>query len=440
VINNTNYSEIKPHLTIKEKNSWAIWLLYAFTIIPTFLPVGIDSVLMGCFVFFPLLIWSFSSQEIPKYLSYITLPLAGIILIGLVGFLTNPSFDVIKDIWYVGNAMLTLLAGFILMNILKDFRRLSTTFVLAGSFVSLLHVLKFAVHPEYLFLPTNEMRAIAGGGNLSSILGVGLLLVFWALKTPLFDKHKWMGYLAFGICLASIALSSSRESIISLVVLVACIYGWIDFYNTKRLIKVTVAILLLVSVVLILPTPQPVTQNPTLIEKILHSANELKVQDYRSIQSINNNWRGYETARALKTYKDGEYWQYVVGRGFGTSVDLGLYIKLGEDMIRFAPILHNGYMYLLVKTGALGLMLYLLMLVLLIRLGTNYSHKTDPESQYTGRLIVGMSFVIFLSTYVISGLLNKQALISVALLTGALVAHASNLSLFTLQESKETNR
>lgn len=426
MLNKPSHSEFILPSTKSSKTSWPIWMVYLFLITPSVLPVGIDTALMGYFVFFPLVGWLFSQKKTPVYVSYITLPLVGIISIGLVGYFINPPFDVTKDIWYVGNIILTFLAGFILMYNLKDFPRLSRTFVIAAVLISLLHLFKFVLHPEYLALPANDLREVAGKGNLISILGVGLLIVSWLVKTPLFNHHKWINHIAFGICLTSIGLSFSRDSLVSLVLLVACIYGWIDFNNTRRLIKVAIATTLLVGTILVLPAPTSTGQNATLIDKVLYSANELKVKDYNSIQAINANWRGYETARALKTYSNGNYWQYIVGQGFGTSVDLGLYMQLGEDKVRFAPILHNGYMYLLVKTGVAGLALYLLMILLLMRLGTQYSHSADLESKYVGRLTVGMGFIMILSTYVVAGLLNKQALISVALLTGALVAYASN--------------
>lgn len=437
MVNSQSHTELAVFNAKKGDISWPIWLIYIFIITPTFLPVGVESILMGYFVFFPLIAWSVSRKAIPSYIVYLTLPLTGIIAIGLVGFINNPAFDVMKDIWYVGNAILTLLTGFILMYNLKDFRRLAKAFVIAGVFVSLLHLFKFVLHPEYLSLPTNDLRNVAGRGNLISILGIGLLTVFWAIKSPLFVRYHWISYIAFIIFLASTWLSYSREALISLVFLIACVYGWVDFRNTKRLIKIIIAVLMLASIILIIPPPQSSGQHATLIDKLLYSASELKVKDYSSIQSINDNWRGYETARALKTYNNGEYWQYVIGQGFGTTIDLGLYMQLGEDKIRFAPILHNGYMYLLVKTGIIGLGLYLWLIILLIRLGTDFSHKSDIESKYTGRLIAGMGFIIMISTYVIAGLLNKQVLIPVSLLTGALIAHASNLRYATPKKQQD---
>ena len=104
--------------------------------------------------------------------------------------------------------------------------------------------------------------------------------------------------------------------------------------------------------------------------------------------------------------------QYLFGQGFGTLIDLGLYIPLGDEVIRFAPILHNGYMYLLVKTGVIGVLIYLVFLYKLVRIGTQHSVVTFDEERYTGRIIVGLSCVFFVSTFVVSGLFNKSVFIT----------------------------
>ena len=54
---------------------------------------------------------------------------------------------------------------------------------------------------------------------------------------------------------------------------------------------------------------------------------------------------------------------FIIGKGFGALVDLKFKAPLSSENIRFIPILHNGYSYILFKTGIIGLFLYLIFLI-----------------------------------------------------------------------------
>jgi hypothetical protein len=97
-----------------------------------------------------------------------------------------------------------------------------------------------------------------------------------------------------------------------------------------------------------------------LINKLGKSRSELELKDFRTEESINTNYRGYESVRALISFEDGHLGNYIAGHGLGKLVDLGIDVKLGSEFRRFIPVLHNGYLYILVKTGFLGIGVYIL--------------------------------------------------------------------------------
>lgn len=405
--------------------SWPIWLMCFLLMLPVMLSPFVGTVVSSVLILFSVVSWMFSMKVNPPYVIKLILPFLLLLMIGSVGILSNKNYDVFKDVWYVANPLLIMLAGFVLMYNLRDFTRLSRAFVIVGVITSLFHLIKFVLHPELLSMSANDLRNSAGRGYLISILSIGLLVVSWKMKCYLFIAGRWLDSLFFLICGASFVMSFSREMTLSLLLFLGCIMGYIQFIDTRRLVKFTIAAVLGLSLLLTMPVPSYVNQQSTFVDKILYSIQEMKVKDYTSLRDINTNWRGYETARALNTYRQGEYWQYLVGQGFGTSVDLGLYMPMGDEYIRFAPILHNGYMFLLVKMGALGVMLYLGFLVSLVKIGNICSRSNDIEEKYTGRLIVGLACVIFTSTFVISGIFNKEVMIAVELLLGAMVANAA---------------
>lgn len=421
-----NVLRLHSAVALEKRKNWPVWLMFFFLLTAHVLPPIAQTVLMGSFLAGAAVLWAFSKNKMPLYMVTIVFPFVLLVMIGLLGLINNKAIDVLKDGWYVANPLLTILTGFILAYNLKDFRRMARVFILVGVVISLMHLLRFAMNPELLTTSTNELRTMAGRGHLISVLAITLLVVSWKLKEYYFFGKRWLDVIFFIICFSSFVLSFSRELTLSLVLFMLCLFGFIDFTNKKRTIKMVLASLLMIGLVFALPKPQYAGAQSTFMDKVLYSVQELTVKDYRSIKDINVNWRGYETSRALATYEKGEYWQYFVGQGFGSYIDLGLFMPLGEERIRYAPVLHNGYMYLLVKTGILGILLYLGLLFSYLKISNRMMNTSNASQLVVGRLIAGSVCVVLVSTFVVAGLLNKTVLIPVALLLGVLLAHASS--------------
>jgi O-antigen ligase len=425
---NRSYSVFFSKSKNRNEESWPSFVLFILLVFPVLVNPVMSSIFSGVIIIVSFVVWSTSKMTFPRYILIVLLPFLVIASIGSIGILSHLKYDVFKDAWYVINPVLIILTGFVLMYRLQDLRRLIRVFVIAGFLTSLLHLMQFAFHPELLTMPTNDLRNFAGRGHMISILSMGLLIVSWRMKYRIFSLGRGIEYILFMICSISFALSYSRELTVSLVLLIGSIYGVINLANTKMVIRISVMGSAVLALVLLMPAPKYVSVDTSFFDKIIYSVQEMKIKDYTSLRDININWRGYESARALVTYEKGDILQYLFGQGFGTLIDLGLYIPLGDEVIRFAPILHNGYMYLLVKTGVIGVLIYLVFLYKLVRIGTQHSVVTFDEERYTGRIIVGLSCVFFVSTFVVSGLFNKSVFITSEFLLGAMLAHASRLS------------
>ena len=416
---------IAPAVEEELRLNWPVVLYFICLAVASLLGGVPTTVLMLMFMFLVLCYWIPASGKLPPLLDKLLLPFSALLVVGSLGLYENPKYDFFKDVWYVGKPMLCMTVGFVLMWNLRDLRRLLRIFVVVGAVVSVFHIIRFIQNPDLLSLSANDMRNAAGRGYMIPVVAVGALLAAWKLDYKLFPFGRLVDAALMILCLASIGLSMSRVIALSLLLLLAAVLGIINFTDRKRVIKVVLAVVIGFSVLMLVPKPLYIGQNATFVEKVLFSLQEMEVRDYHSIVDINTRWRGYETARALNTYSSGEYWQYLTGRGFGTSVDLGLYMPMGGELIRFAPILHNGYIYLLVKTGVLGILIYLLFLTSIVRVGNACIRLEGRESLYTGRLLVGVVVVLAASTFVVSGPFNKQTMIPVEIFLGALVAHAA---------------
>lgn len=159
----------------------------------------------------------------------------------------------------------------------------------------------------------------------------------------------------------------------------------------------------------------------TIAYKFAHSLEEIMPSDYYIRGDIAKDWRGYETFHGFQSYLDGSIFNLILGHGFGKLADMKTFMLLGSEKIRYIPILHNGYIFVLLKTGIVGLILYFLYIVKFIRLGLQASRMSDSRVLFAGRIIVGLGVVFLFTTYVICGMFNKSSLFSAMVLLGSMV-------------------
>jgi len=202
------------------------------------------------------------------------------------------------------------------------------------------------------------------------------------------------------VLLASIILSYSRIFVVILLILVLSLLGYLERIKLRA---VLVGVLLVISFYgLMISAPQ--NDTTSFLGKLARIFDELKVTDYSNMQDINDNWRGYETYRALATFSSGETWQLFTGQGFGALADLGLYMKLAGEYYSYIPVLHNGYAYILLKTGILGLILYLIFYFNLIRFALLSGNFISRERVFFARLILGCVLCLMVTMYVVGGM------------------------------------
>jgi hypothetical protein len=168
----------------------------------------------------------------------------------------------------------------------------------------------------------------------------------------------------------------------------------------------------------------------SFIGKLARSTDELSIQEYPDLKSINLNWRGYETARAFRKYASGDPLELAFGYGCGALVDVGLWMPFGNIdglPVRYFPILHNGYAYLLVKGGAIAIALFGYAFFGLYRLGSRTAAGPPAElSTNTGRLMQGSVVILAFTTWLVAGVFSKLDLFPYLLLAGFLIAPLSS--------------
>ena len=116
-----------------------------------------------------------------------------------------------------------------------------------------------------------------------------------------------------------------------------------------------------------------------------------------------DHWRGYEAKRAFALMEEKPL-SYFSGTGYGSLVNLKFKAPLSDvdsKGIKFISELHNGYPYVLYKTGIVGLILYL---TFLFGLYKNIYSKTSFEVVFVSALGI---FYLF-TTLTITGIYNTN--------------------------------
>ncbi len=154
--------------------------------------------------------------------------------------------------------------------------------------------------------------------------------------------------------------------------------------------------------VIILTTPRDDVE--TFRGKIARSVREVVAKEYTNYKDITINWRGHETWKALETFRSGNVRQKILGHGFGALVKLDMTMILAGEEFTEIPILHNGYAYILVKTGILGIICYLLYYIILLYRSRPSANSNIPERIMMSRLLLGITIVLILTMFVIGGM------------------------------------
>lgn len=388
------------------------------------LPLGLVTALNVYLVALATLVMLARRQGLPPGLGPVLWPFVALIALAFLRGLGAETYIFLRDGWYFSNPLLVLLVGFVLGRQVDDAAKGLRAVVVAGTLVALLHLLWFVLFPQLLALRASEVRSVTGSGYFAPVVAVLILLAHaghWRGGLRLAPAWAWP--LLF-INLASTGLAFSRTLT---VVLLAGALAAAGFFAQRELRRVLALALLLVLAVLAARSavdPDSLQAKTSLVGKFGRVFEELRVtQDLRPGE-VQDNWRGYETARAVGQWAEGGPARWFFGEGLGALVDLGLFESLTRDprdAVRFIPIFHNGYVFVLVKAGLVGIVLYLLVLTRLYLMGRRHANAASPLRNL-GRLLQACAVSLFISTAIFFGAFHKFDLLPVMLLSGYLLA------------------
>jgi hypothetical protein len=329
-------------------------------------------------------------------------PLLVVLLIGLFGIFGHESRHIFRDIIYALTPISLIYIGWWISNKKVTLVSVLKKIIIYAIIFSLIHLFQFFINPSLISESADDIRksVFNPGGNLI-ILSLIIGLFQYRFKLVNLFPKLFPRAIFISILFISTILSFSRTNIIITTIIGISILGVIDKFNLKYILNISILII----VFILLIFSNKLNNVNSFQGKFAKSTSEIMISDYSEMVDINRNWRGYETYRAGLTFTEGGIIQKVFGNGFGSLVDLGFTMNLAGNEYDKIPILHNGYAYILVKTGVLGVFCYLLFYFsLLKRSYISINKSTCFQNLFLSRLLLGLSFSLMFSMLVVGGM------------------------------------
>jgi hypothetical protein len=378
------------------------------------------------------LLWTRSTVlSLPISLVRILVAPTLILCLGLRGIYSNSLFDVAKDLWYFSGPVVYISFGYLVFERLGSWQRLVQPLVVVGAYSCLVTIVGVVSNREQLLATATveDYRHITGLGTLLFVVPTVLLVLMRHVGLQTTGVARLTMVRATTYILSTIAVLStfSRTTMVCLAAGLVCT---VNPRFTPRRARNYTAFLLGAAVLFTVASSMLHSDKvgallDSFVQKTANTSSEINVHSYETFEDINLNWRGFEAARAAKTYAEFGGTEKLVGGGFGTMVDLGFAMKLMVDYFEFVPLLHNGYMELLVKTGLLGLSLFIVFCIQIAVMAFREFRQSGKCAKLNGLLLLWTVFVFALTQEAVTGILNKGGLAPNLFLLGAICASVS---------------
>lgn len=383
------------------------------------------SELMNADIFFILMSFSiiirvFKVGLIKKSIA-INLILGLILIIGVTNGLINICLykydirDYIRDLVRFLTPIIFIAYGVYLQIYRKiNIRTIYISIVISSMIIEIRHLILLVFNINNI-LNGISIRGI--GGNGSYITSIAIIILLFFKDADLFNKAKFKTnrtlILLFILTLFMLYLSRTHYLIVICGIIINL------FINRKvniiRIVKFIISACIIASICISIVPKNTMTQ---FVNKFSQSFTEIssKVSEWNEI-SINNNWRGYEVYRTKLLFNESNTYELLFGFGFGKRVDLNIEIYLGSEKFTNIPVLHNGYYYIVLKCGVVGLILYIIFLLYIMF--SKYKYVINDNFDYKLLSTIGIS--VILTTYVVTGIYNRGSIFIFCLIIGSVI-------------------
>lgn len=334
----------------------------------------------------------------------IIFPILLIILIGFIGTIINKYnlYNIIKDIIHFLKPIIAILISYIIFSRINNFKLFIKTIVITAYISAIIHLfIVFFINKN--FESVHDIREFTRD-NLLELFAIFLFSFYKKFNSDNLFQNSTKSKLIYYTILISCILYFSRTMIIIALILFLTIRGYTIL--TNKSIKIILGIITLIIGFYIFLFSVNIQRNQDGIESFLYKIKiapeeifETRI-DRENHADIWDHWRGYEAKRTIALLNKNPL-GYITGLGYGSLVNLKFYAPVSSDKkgMKYISELHNGYMYVLYKTGIIGLFLYLYWLYILYK-------KIYINFNYNNIFISGLAISLVFSSLVIGSLFN----------------------------------
>ena len=336
-------------------------------------------------------------------------PLIVLTNLGLFGIYGHEVRDILRDIAFSLMPIALIYLGHWIGRDKAMWPLLLKVIVYISLILAAIHLFGYIQHPELLSDNVDDIRKEFG--TTGDLILLSLIIGLFQKKFGIHNIFPKLLPRAFYIVtlLTSYILSFSRTEFLAGLIFLLAMLGLLSKINRRFFLAIAICITSYATLVFITPA----NEVDTFRSKILRSVEEITISNYTDMSDITQHWRGYETQQAIETYLSGNSLQLIFGQGFGALIDLNVNMALGSsrdienmdaNLYSYVPITHNGYAYLLVKTGVCGLVCYILFFIKIIKPSIKYSYSNNKVQSFIARLLLGTIFSLIATMYVVGGM------------------------------------
>lgn len=348
-----------------------ISLLFSIVVLCEIYIVSFRINLLIQFAFLLLLVVSGKTSFTKSFIKTI-LPIIVIFFIGFIGSLINNYLlvNIIKDISHFIKPIFVLTLGYLTFKKVNNEVSFLKTIIGIASVTSIIHLTGVFFFSN---VGSNSIQSIRGDFGLDNFIEIYALyfLILAPKNNIVIFKNRFFSKILIIVLSLSILFYFSRTMFGMIIIIGFSMYGYAKF-NAKsfRIISVLALVVLLFFGYL---NSIKLDRNSKGLESFFYKIKiapgevfnaKVNREDHRKLW---DHWRAYEAKRALNLMNDKPV-SYLFGTGYGSLVNLKFKAPLGDgNGMRYISVLHNGYIFVLYKSGIIGILLYLFFLVSLYK-------------------------------------------------------------------------
>lgn len=387
-----------------------------------YIPITLFIVVLLCEIYLPSYKINFALQflfligillttkcKISKPTLLIIAPLVLIFIIGLLGFFyeKHDLNFIFKDITYFLKPINGILLSYFLFRKGFELVIFLKTILFVGCLTAFIHLFGIFILGDFANNSIHKLRGDFGLDNFIEIFAFYILLFSKKHMNEWLIRKKVFRFLVLFFLLISIYLYFSRTMLVVFFVMGFSLLGYAKItVKTLKFIGIAVVSILVLYAYLF---SVKLDRNAKGAEAFLYKIKIAPEEIFKSKIDRNNHkelwdhWRGYEAKRAIYLMEENPT-SYFIGTGFGSLVNLKFQAPVGgEGGMKYISRLHNGYIFVLYKTGILGLLLYFVFLTSLYM--KIYRFNTNNSNQIlVNRLISSIGLFYIFTTLIISGI------------------------------------